>query len=54
MMTQSEPAIVAFRSKLLGELIAPGDPKYEEARQVYNAMIDRRPRRSRGARTWPT
>ncbi|MGC2280238.1 MAG: FAD-binding oxidoreductase [Candidatus Acidiferrales bacterium] len=44
MMTQSEPAIVAFRSKLLGELIAPGDPKYEEARQVYNAMIDRRPR----------
>ena len=26
-----------------GELIGPDDSGYEEARQVYNAMIDRHP-----------
>jgi hypothetical protein len=26
-----------------GQLIAPDDPAYEEARLVYNAMIDKRP-----------
>ena len=32
-----------FTSKLRGELITPGDDSYDEARQVYNAMIDKRP-----------
>lgn len=33
-----------FRSMLRGELIQPGDEKYESARKVYNGMIDKRPR----------
>jgi hypothetical protein len=34
------PVLAGFR----GELIAPDDPRYDEARAVYNGMIDRRPR----------
>jgi FAD/FMN-containing dehydrogenase len=36
-------AIDQFKSQLRGDLIGPGDADYEEARQVYNAMHDRRP-----------
>ncbi len=32
-----------FKANLRGELILPGDTGYEAARQVYNAMIDKRP-----------
>jgi FAD/FMN-containing dehydrogenase len=32
-----------FRVGFRGELIPPDDPRYEEGRRVYNAMIDRRP-----------
>jgi len=32
-----------LRNQLRGELILPGDESYEKAREVYNAMIDRRP-----------
>lgn len=39
-----QPALDTFRASLRGELILPGDPTYESARKVYNAMIDRRPR----------
>ena len=39
-----EPAVEALQEALRGELIQPGDESYDEARKVYNAMIDRRPR----------
>src|SRR5438105_589410 len=32
-----------FRALLRGDLIEPEDAFYEEARKVYNAMIDKRP-----------
>ena len=33
-----------LKGTLRGELIEPGDPAYDEARKVYNGMIDKRPR----------
>jgi hypothetical protein len=32
-----------LREQVQGEIVSPEDPAYEEARKVYNAMIDRRP-----------
>ena len=40
----TEAAIATLKTSLHGELIEPGDPSYDTARKVYNAMIDRRPR----------
>ena len=40
----SKANIQAFAEKISGELLKPGDPEYDEARKVYNAMIDRHPR----------
>ena len=42
MLTDS--SIAAFKTGLRGELIAQGDARYDEARKVYNGMIDKRPR----------
>jgi FAD/FMN-containing dehydrogenase len=39
----SEATIATLRSNMRGELIEPGDARYDEARKVYNGMIDRRP-----------
>jgi FAD/FMN-containing dehydrogenase len=36
-------AVAAFEGRLRGELIRPDDPGYDEARKIWNAMIDRRP-----------
>lgn len=33
-----------FRDRVRGETVTPEDSAYEDARRVYNAMIDRRPR----------
>jgi FAD/FMN-containing dehydrogenase len=33
----------AFKARLRGALVCPGEPAYETARTVWNAMIDRRP-----------
>lgn len=39
-----EAAVEEFKASLRGELIQPSDESYDEARKVYNGMIDRRPR----------
>jgi len=38
-----EAAVTALKGSLRGELIQPGDGRYDEARQLYNGMIDKRP-----------
>jgi FAD/FMN-containing dehydrogenase len=38
-----EPAVEAFRSGLRGRLLRPGEDGYEEARAIWNAMINKRP-----------
>src|SRR5579871_363072 len=40
----SEAAIATLKANLRGELIQPSDPAYNDARKVYNGMIDKRPR----------
>ena len=42
--TQLEQKIVDdFKTRVRGEVMVPGEPGYEDARTVWNAMIDRRP-----------
>src|SRR3990170_1159921 len=38
-----ERAVVERKGQVRGEVILPGEERYEEARKVYNAMIDKRP-----------
>jgi FAD/FMN-containing dehydrogenase len=38
-----DAAVEALRGSVRGEVIRPADPTYEEARKVWNGMIDRRP-----------
>ncbi|MFE9806689.1 FAD-binding oxidoreductase [Streptomyces sp. NPDC005548] len=42
-LSRSGAALTAFRAALTGEVLTPGDPGYDGARTVFNAMIDRRP-----------
>jgi FAD/FMN-containing dehydrogenase len=38
-----ESALSDFRQSLRGQLLFPGEPAYEDARKIHNAMIDRHP-----------
>ena len=38
-----EQAGESFQGGFRGQLFAPGDEGYDEARKIYNAMIDKRP-----------
>ncbi len=42
--TATQQAVEGLHVGFRGELIEPGDPGYDAARRVYNAMIDRHPR----------
>ncbi|WMX47749.1 FAD-binding oxidoreductase [Streptomyces roseicoloratus] len=41
--TVPDKALAGLREDLAGEVLVPGDPGYDEARAVFNGMIDRRP-----------
>jgi FAD/FMN-containing dehydrogenase len=43
-MTTRDTAAAATRDRFDGQLLLPSEPGYDEARTVWNAMIDRRPR----------
>jgi len=42
-LSKAGAALAALREDLVGDVFAPGDPGYDEARTVFNAMIDRSP-----------
>lgn len=42
-LSKAGAALAALREDLAGEVFAPDDEGYDEARAVYNSMIDRRP-----------
>ena len=43
MTTQTSKVKEKLRGTIKGSVLVPDDPGYEEARQIWNAMIDRRP-----------
>ncbi len=43
MDTVTRGEIDAFKSTLRGSVLRPGEPDYEQARSIWNAMIDKRP-----------
>lgn len=40
---QGDPAIEGFSGKIRGQVILPDDANYDDARKVYNAMINKHP-----------
>jgi hypothetical protein len=51
-MVAPAPDVERLKTHLRGALIQPGDSGCEEARRVYNAMIERRPGSWPVAPTW--
>ncbi len=43
MTTLQEVQVESFRAHFQGAVLLPGDADYDEVRQIWNAMIDRRP-----------
>ncbi len=43
-ITLNESTIPVIRGRFVGDVLEEGDPGYDEARSIFNAMIDRRPR----------
>jgi hypothetical protein len=43
MTTTSANATDALREQMLGDVIAPSDPAYADARRIWNDHIDRQP-----------
>jgi FAD/FMN-containing dehydrogenase len=43
MKIQSNEKIKNLKNKVKGEIVLPGDPNYNEVREIWNAMIDRQP-----------
>jgi len=39
-----QAAIAEIRGRFEGDVLEPGDPGYDDARKLFNAMIDRKPR----------
>ena len=39
----AEDLISGFKAQIRGEVVLPADPSFDEVRQIWNAMIDRRP-----------
>jgi FAD/FMN-containing dehydrogenase len=42
-LKMDEKAVTALKSQVRGEVITPGDAGFDQARKVYNAMIDKHP-----------
>lgn len=42
-LTLPEESILEFRAFLDGDVLLPDDEEYEDSRQVWNGMIDRKP-----------
>src|SRR6201993_4011091 len=43
MTNLSKEKIDNLKSKVKGQIVLPSDPSYNEVRQIWNAMIERRP-----------
>lgn len=42
-LAADSPDLARLRRRFDGQVLLPGEPGYDEARQVWNAMVDRRP-----------